>query len=108
MASGRTFARHWVHNGFVEVGGEKMAKSVGNFTTLSDLIERTDPRAYRLLVLRAHYRSPLEVTASTTADAAAALERLDASPGGPTASGSRSTVTTRVTPTLRRWSSCAA
>ena len=78
VASGRTFARHWVHNGFVEVGGEKMAKSVGNFTTLSDLIERTDPRAYRLLVLRAHYRSPLEVTPSTTADAAAALERLDA------------------------------
>ena len=78
VASGRTFARHWVHNGFVEVAGEKMAKSVGNFTTLSDLIERTDPRAYRLLVLRAHYRSPLEVTPSTTADAAAALERLDA------------------------------
>ena len=67
-----------MHNGFVEVGGEKMSKSVGNFTTLSDLIERTDPRAYRLLVLRAHYRSPLEVTPSTTADAAAALERLDA------------------------------
>nr|WP_249420478.1 cysteine--tRNA ligase [Rhabdothermincola salaria] len=78
VATGRTFARHWVHNGFVEVGGEKMSKSLGNFTTLLDLVERTDPRAYRLLVLRAHYRSPLEVTPSTTADASAALERLDA------------------------------
>jgi cysteinyl-tRNA synthetase len=78
VAAGRAFARHWVHNGFVEVGGEKMSKSLGNFTTLLDLVERTDPRAYRLLVLRAHYRSPLEVTPSTTADASAALERLDA------------------------------
>ncbi len=78
VASGRTFARHWVHNGFVEVGGEKMSKSLDNFTTLLDLTERTDPRAYRLLVLRAHYRSPLEVTVATTADATAALERLDA------------------------------
>jgi cysteinyl-tRNA synthetase len=78
VAAGRTFATHWVHNGFVEVGGEKMSKSLDNFTTLLDLVERTDPRAYRLLVLRAHYRSPLEVTPATTADAAAALERLDA------------------------------
>jgi cysteinyl-tRNA synthetase len=78
VAAGRAFARHWVHNGFVEVGGEKMSKSLGNFTTLLDLVERTDPRAYRLLVLRAHYRSPLEVTPATTADAAAALTRLDA------------------------------
>jgi cysteinyl-tRNA synthetase len=78
VAAGRTFARHWAHNGFVEVGGEKMSKSLGNFTTLVDLIDRTDPRAYRLLVLRAHYRSPLEVTPATTADASAALERLDA------------------------------
>ena len=78
VAAGRTFARYWVHNGFVEVGGEKMSKSLGNFTTLLDLVDRTDPRAYRLLVLRAHYRSPLEVTPATTADASAALERLDA------------------------------
>src|SRR5205085_12155287 len=77
VALGRGFARHWVHNGFVEVGGEKMSKSLGNFTTLTDLLERTDPRAYRLLVLRSHYRSPVEVTPATTADASAALRRLD-------------------------------
>jgi cysteinyl-tRNA synthetase len=77
VAAGRTFARHWVHNGFVEVGGEKMSKSLGNFTNLLDLVESTDPRAYRLLVLRAHYRSPLEISKATTDDASAALRRLD-------------------------------
>ncbi len=78
LAAGRTFANHWMHNGFVEVGGEKMSKSLGNFTNLLDLVESTDPRAYRLLVLRSHYRSPVEVTRATTDDAAAALRRLDA------------------------------
>ena len=77
VASGREFARHWVHNGWVEVGGEKMSKSLGNFTSLTDMIERGDPRSYRLLVLRSHYRSPMEVTPSTVADADAALARLD-------------------------------
>ncbi|HEY2330351.1 MAG TPA: cysteine--tRNA ligase, partial [Acidimicrobiales bacterium] len=51
VALGRPFARHWVHNGWVVVEGEKMSKSLGNFTTLVDLLERTDQRAYRLLVL---------------------------------------------------------
>ena len=78
VAEGRAFARHWVHNGWVMVGGEKMSKSLGNFTSLTDLTERSDARAYRLLVLRAHYRSPIEVTAPTVADAEKALERLDA------------------------------
>ncbi len=77
LALGRAFARHWVHNGWVVVEGEKMSKSLGNFTSLTDLLARVDSRAYRLLVLRAHYRSPLEVTPATTADATAALERLD-------------------------------
>ena len=43
VALGRDFARRWTHNGFVEVGGEKMSKSLGNFTTLSDLVEVHDP-----------------------------------------------------------------
>jgi cysteinyl-tRNA synthetase len=77
VADGRRFASHWVHNGFVEVGGEKMSKSLHNFVNLQDLIESTDPRAYRLLVLRSHYRSPLEVNKDTTDDASRALERLD-------------------------------
>ncbi|MEZ5238509.1 MAG: cysteine--tRNA ligase [Microthrixaceae bacterium] len=78
VALGRRFARHWMHNGFVEVGGEKMSKSLGNFTTVEDLLARHDPRALRLLVLQAHYRSPVEVTPTSMANAEAALERLDA------------------------------
>lgn len=71
------FSRHWVHNGFVMVGSEKMSKSLGNFTTLDDLLESTDPRAYRLLVLQSHYRSPLDVNPQTVAEATRALQRLD-------------------------------
>ena len=77
VAEGRPFARHWVHNGWVMVGGEKMSKSLGNFTSLTDLLARSDARAYRLLVLRSHYRSPIEVTADTVADAEKGLDRLD-------------------------------
>jgi cysteinyl-tRNA synthetase len=77
VAVGRDFAHHWVHNGWVTVDGEKMSKSLGNFTSLSDLLERSDARAYRLLVLRSHYRSPIEVTPDTIADAEAGLARLD-------------------------------
>jgi cysteinyl-tRNA synthetase len=76
---GRQFAQHWVHNGFVVVGEDKMSKSLGNFVSLPQMFEGPDAdwRAYRLLVLRAHYRSPMEVTVTTVADAQAALSRLD-------------------------------
>ena len=78
VAEGRPFARHWVHNGWVVVGGEKKSKSLGNFTSLTDLLARSDARAYRLLVVRSHYRSPIEVTTETVADAEKGLDRLDA------------------------------
>ncbi|HUI02470.1 MAG TPA: cysteine--tRNA ligase [Acidimicrobiales bacterium] len=74
---GRPFARHWVHNGWVVVEGEKMSKSLGNYTSLTDLLAGSDGRAYRLLVLRAHYRSPIEVNPGTIAQAEGALARLD-------------------------------
>lgn len=74
---GRPFARLWMHNGFVEVEGEKMSKSLGNFTNLIDLVRSTDARAYRLLVLQSHYRSPMEVTKSTIAQARQGIARLD-------------------------------
>jgi cysteinyl-tRNA synthetase len=77
VALGHRFAVHWVHNGFVEVEGEKMSKSLGNFTDLLDLIAWGDPRAYRLLVLQSHYRAPMEVTRDTVTAAGKALERLD-------------------------------
>jgi len=77
VAEGKKFARHWMHHGWVVVEGEKMSKSLDNFTDLLDLVEWGDPRAYRLLVLRSHYRSPMEVTRGSVADAGRALERLD-------------------------------
>ena len=77
VAAGREFATHWAHNGWVMVGDQKMSKSLGNFTSLTDMLERTDARAYRLLVLRSHYRSPIEVSPTTIADAERGLERLD-------------------------------
>jgi cysteinyl-tRNA synthetase len=77
QAARRPFAQHWGHNGWVMVGDEKMSKSLGNFTSLTDLLKRTDARAYRLLVIRSHYRSPIEVSPTTIADAERALARLD-------------------------------
>jgi cysteinyl-tRNA synthetase len=78
LGAGRQFARHWAHNGFVEVAGEKMSKSLGNFTNLTDLLERADGRAYRLLVLQSHYRSPIDVTPDTIERADRSLAGLDA------------------------------
>jgi cysteinyl-tRNA synthetase len=77
VADGRQFARFWLHNGFVEVEGTKMSKSLGNVTNLLDLVEQYDPRAYRLLVLRSHYRSPIDITDDTLRDAGRSLDRLD-------------------------------
>ncbi|HUY86538.1 MAG TPA: cysteine--tRNA ligase, partial [Acidimicrobiales bacterium] len=77
LALGHRFCHHWMHHAFVEVGGEKMSKSLGNFTSLTDLLAKSDPRSYRLLVLRAQYRSPMEVTVDSISDATDALSRLD-------------------------------
>ena len=62
VALGKDFAHHWMHNGFVvDPEGEKMSKSLGNVTNLPDLLDRYDARAYRLLLLQTHYRSPVKV-----------------------------------------------
>jgi cysteinyl-tRNA synthetase len=77
VARGKRFARRWMHNGLVRVDGEKMSKSLGNFRTMADLLERSDPRAYRLLVLGSHYRQAVEVNERTLEDATTALARID-------------------------------
>jgi cysteinyl-tRNA synthetase len=77
-AGGHLFARHWVHHAMVNVSGEKMSKSLGNFTTVTALLEHHDGRALRLLMLQTHYRKTMEVNAAAMAQAEAALERLDA------------------------------
>ncbi len=77
VALGYTFAQRWAHNGLAMVGSVKMSKSLDNFVTLRELLARTDQRAYRLLVLRSHYRSPIEVAPEVIDDAVRALARLD-------------------------------
>ena len=61
--TGQPLARYWLHTGMVIVNGEKMSKSLGNFITIRDLLDRpTDPMAVRLFVLQAQYRKPLDFT----------------------------------------------
>jgi len=77
VAEGKRFANLWFHHGMVEIDGEKMSKSLGNVSNLLDLMDAYDPRAFRLLVLRAHYRSPIDVSDESMRDAEAAVARLD-------------------------------
>ena len=78
-AAGRRFARHWMHNAMLNVGGHKMAKSLGNFRTVADLLAEhpRNGRALRLLVLQTHYRKTMEVNAQLMAAARTAAARLD-------------------------------
>jgi cysteinyl-tRNA synthetase len=78
VALGRAFARHWTHNGMVMQGGEKMSKSIGNVVDLLSLADEHDPRAYRLLVLQAHYRAPMEVKTGRLEASARTLRGIDA------------------------------
>ncbi|HEX8929224.1 MAG TPA: DALR domain-containing protein, partial [Actinomycetota bacterium] len=75
-ATGEQFARYWLHNAFLEVAGEKMAKSVGNVVSPRQLLERYRGVVLRYVLMSAHYRSPLEFSTEALADAAAAYERL--------------------------------
>ena len=78
VALGKTFANHWMHNGFVvDLEGEKMSKSLGNVMNLLDLLEKYDARAYRMLLLQTHYRSPVRVGEDNIDSCVAALAGLD-------------------------------
>ena len=80
LAVGRTFARHWVHNAMLNIEGQKMAKSLGNYRTVAEMLDEhpLNSRAFRLLVLQTHYRKTMEVNAELMASARAAVQRLDA------------------------------
>lgn len=75
-AYGAPFARFWLHNGMVNLGGEKMAKSTGRVVDLLEALETYPPMAIRLFYLRTHYRRPVDFTVEAVEDAGAALERL--------------------------------
>jgi cysteinyl-tRNA synthetase len=75
-AHGGTFARYWLHNGFLNVDNEKMSKSLGNFFTIRDVLERFDGETLRFFMLRTHYRSPFNFSDANLEDARQALRRL--------------------------------
>ncbi|HXV21805.1 MAG TPA: cysteine--tRNA ligase, partial [Desulfuromonadales bacterium] len=75
-ASGRPFARYWLHNGFVNVNQEKMSKSLGNFFTIRDILKKYDPEVVRFFILTAHYRSPIDFSDQNLEDARAGLSRF--------------------------------
>ena len=75
-AAGDAFARYWVHNGLVTVGGQKMSKSLGNFTLAADVLAAHHPLVVRYALAAAHYRSSLDLTESSFAEAEAALGRI--------------------------------
>lgn len=75
-ATGKPFARLWMHNGFINVDNEKMSKSLGNFFTIRDVLKEYDAETVRFFVVRSHYRSPLNYSNVHLDDARAALKRL--------------------------------
>jgi cysteinyl-tRNA synthetase len=75
-ATGQPLARYWMHNGFINVDNEKMSKSLGNFFTIRDVLQRYDAETIRFFVVRSHYRSPLNYSDVHLDDARAALKRL--------------------------------
>ena len=75
-ATGKEFARFWMHNNLVTVNGQKMSKSLGNFVTLKDLFQRYEPLVVRFFVLQSHYRSTLDFSEKALDGARSGLERL--------------------------------
>ncbi|MBM7582890.1 cysteinyl-tRNA synthetase [Caldicoprobacter guelmensis] len=75
-ATGKPFARYWLHNGYINVNNEKMSKSLGNFFTVREIMKRFDPEVVRLFMLSAHYRNPINFSEDMLKQAQSALERL--------------------------------
>jgi cysteinyl-tRNA synthetase len=75
-ATRKPFVRYWIHNGFVNLGAEKMSKSLGNTLLIRELVKRHDADALRLWLLGTHYRNPVEFAEERLREAARALERF--------------------------------
>ncbi len=73
---GKPFVRYWMHNGYLTVDGEKMSKSLGNFYTVNELLERTTGEVIRYSLLQAHYRQPLDFSLKAIEEAKNSLDRL--------------------------------
>jgi len=75
-ATGKRFVNYWLHNGFVNVDNEKMSKSLGNFFTIRDVLQKYDGETIRFFMLRTHYRSPFNYSDAGLDDARSGLRRL--------------------------------
>jgi cysteinyl-tRNA synthetase len=75
-ATGKPFVKYWLHNGFVNINAEKMSKSLGNFFTIKEVLERYDAEVLRFFLLSAHYRSPIDFSDQNLKDAELGLERI--------------------------------
>ncbi|MEW6115298.1 MAG: cysteine--tRNA ligase [Nitrospirota bacterium] len=73
--TGRPFAKYWVHNGFITIDKEKMSKSLGNFFTIREILDKFDPEVVRLFILSSHYRSPIEFSNEQLRDTESSLDR---------------------------------
>ena len=76
-ATGKTFAHYWMHNGYINIKGEKMSKSLGNFFLLREVLEKYDGRVVRFFMLSSHYRKPIEFSEEELNMAKAGLERIE-------------------------------
>ena len=73
---GKTFVRYWMHNGYININGEKMAKSAGNFRTVRELLDHYPGEVLRFTLLNAHYRSELDFSLDTLNQAKGSLDTL--------------------------------
>ncbi len=75
-ATGKTFARYWLHNSYININNQKMSKSLGNFFTVRDISQQFDLEVVRLFILSAHYRNPVNFSKELLEQTKSALERL--------------------------------
>lgn len=75
-ASGKTYANNWMHMGFINIDGEKMSKSLGNFFTIRDVLKKFNPETVRFFLLSSHYRSPVNFSDAALKESHTALTRL--------------------------------
>lgn len=75
-ANGEPFVRYWLHNGFININAEKMSKSLGNITSIREVLSTYDAEVVRLFLLSNHYRSPIDYTQQALAESTSALDRF--------------------------------
>ncbi|MDD5724253.1 MAG: cysteine--tRNA ligase [Syntrophales bacterium] len=75
-ATGKPFAKYWIHNGFIKIDSEKMSKSLGNTLTIKEVLDSYHPEVMRFFILQRHYKSYIDFSDASMAEARAGMERL--------------------------------